>query len=459
MSSVAILPGQGINKSLVLGNSLYNTITKLNELNQRLKIAYSSENYLATPILVTLPDLGVRLMFESNDTQQLVLIEILNFDHMKLTYNGNLLNDILYSTPSNDELTSSSGLDLLKDRKQVMLPKLKEIYHKIFGPTFPGELNLQKQTYTLSYPGIAFKFRLELRELVAKLSLLTNENDILSKLTNWDKAHEIPCESVAIFKGDDYRSFFKLLQKAKVPQMADLAIEKVSVTLSDGTAKLKFKDQPPATITIGKLTQQDILRLLGPPDGYFNKYDSRLLIHKHLEAAQMTGPNSGFVHKFHNYFRHGMDFLYNLNPPHQGGGVLEKIVLHNGGIADSLDFMQWNKCNWEMRALAETDEVVNSSMAFYEFSRDFLEEIDHDKTGPVCLNRNESEITNFDDLEVIYAQDLDKQVLFAQLLLSLVDSKPSNEYKTWGQLSLYGCKRCIWEIIETNNCVSRVTIY
>lgn len=470
MSSAAIIPGQGINNSLVLGRSLYNTISKLNELNQRLKIAYSSQSYLAAPTLVTLPDLGVRLMFESNRNQELVLIEVLNFAHLKLSYNGDLLNDILYSTPSDEELMSSSALDGWKDRKQVVPPKLKEIYHKIFGPTFPGKLDLQKGTYVLSYPGIAFKFHLELRELISKLASLTNENDILSRLTNWDSAHEIPCESVAVFKGDDYESFYKQLRDSSRPQIwplaaknAPLSIEKVSVTLSEGTAELNFNAgnlTPPATITIGKLTQQDILRLLGPPDAYFNKFDSRLLIHKHLKSVGMDSPNSGSVHKFHNYFRHGMDFLYNLNPPQQGGGVLEKIIIHNGGIAESLDFMQWNKCNWEIAALPDTkDCTVDSSMYFDEFSNEFLGAIENDRAGPVLLNRNESEITNDDDLEIIQVQELDKQVLFTQPSLELVNLKPSNEFKTWGQLKLYGYNRCIWEVIETNNCVSSVTIY
>lgn len=451
-----IVPGEGINNTLVLGQLLYHTISKLKELKQPLKIAYASHNYLHVPILATLPKLGVRLMFHSSQNQELALIEILSFSHLKFTYNGNFLNDIVFA-----------DADDLSVCKQVAAPKLKEIYNKIFGPTFPGKLDLEKRTYVLSYPGIAFKFRIELRELAAKLANLEDQNDILSKLTNWDRAGDIPCESLAIFKGEDYATFLRsqtleMAEKTEIENTpadaADTAaIEKVAFTLSTGTAQILFQDpkKPPQTVQIGKTSQQDMLRILGPPDAYFNKFDSRLLIHKHLKVH--VDANSGSVYKFHNYFRLGLDFLYNLNPPNQRGGVLEKIIVHNGGVTESLDFMQWNKCNWEVRS-APDGEKVDSSMYFDEFGAEFIAAIDNNKAGPVLLNRNESEITNDDDLEIVHVAE-SKQVLFQTASAESLGSKPSNEFKTWGQLKLYGYSRCVWEVIESNNCVSCVTIY
>lgn len=470
MKPTALLPGEGLNQTLMLGNSLYHTINHLNRLDQPLKVSYAAKNYLSTPILVTLPNLSVRLMFKSSGNQELLLIEVLSFEHLKLTYNGDLLNDITYNAPSDDEL-GVVELSELKERKHVLPPNLKEIYNKIFGPTYPGKLNLEKKTYMLSYPGVAFKFRLELSELLAKLANLSDKNDILSKLTNWDHALDIPCESVAIFKGQDYHSFHQSLSESSrylkpllVHQPKELTIEKVSVFLTQRKVILTFaaeNEVSPATIQIGKTTQQDMLRLLGPPDACFNKFDSRLLIHKHLKSVSVDSANTGSVHKFHNYFRHGLDFLYNLNPPQPGGGLLEKIIIHNGGIAESLDFMHWSKCNWEVIAdEKKSDAVVNSSMYFDEFPESFISAVSDTRAGPVLLNRNESELSNDDDLEIIQVQELDKQVLFSQSSSSeLIESKPSNEFKTWGQLKLYGYKWCIWEVIETNNCISNVTIY
>lgn len=423
-----IVPGLGID-SLVLGQLLYNTIAKLKELEQPLKIAYAPKKYLQIPILVTLPKLGVRLMFRTNE---LVLIEVVDFSLLQLSYNGNCLNDIVYS---NDE---ESG-----PQKIATPPTLREIYNKIFGPTFPGKLDVAKRTYILSYPGIAFKFRIELQELAHTVSQMREKNDVLSQLTNWHRGADITCVLLAIFKGEDYGAFHKLL---KAPLLRKDLVNKVSVTLSTGTAEFSFWDpkKTPETVRIGITTQQDMLRILGPPDAYFNKFDSRLLIHKHLKV---TVGNPGSVYKFHNYFRLGLDFLYNLNAANQGG-VLEKIIIHNGSVVESLDFMQWNSCNW----VVETEPkgpAVNSSMYFDQFSLEFVAAINNHQTGPVLLNRNEA-LSN-DDMEIVHVAD--KQVLLEAGELA------KNEFKTWGQLRLYGYSRCIWEVIESNNCVSCVTVY
>lgn len=460
MSVATVVPGEGLNKTFVLGASLYDTISKLKDLNLPLKIAYAGKQYLQTPILVTLPHLGVRLMFQSSSKQQLLLVEVLNFDFLKLNYNGTYLNDIVYADPSDEELTAGD----LAPRKHVLPPNLKLIYNKSFGPTFPGKLDLAAKTYILSYPGIAFKFHIELRDLAAKLADLSDDNGILSKLTNWDCASDIPCVALAIFKGEDYALFHRSLALPERvvaksgPDFSLLSIEHLLVLLERGSAQFRFTAEnktEPATIFIGKSTQMDVLRVLGPPDGYFNKFDSRLLIHKHLKSAS-ENIDSLAVYKFHNYFRHGLDFLYNLNSPHQGGGgVLEKIIIHNGGIAESLDFMQWNKCNWTVQTRVDGSPLVDSSMYFHEFGSEFLEEVDLLKVGPVLLNRNESEITNDDDLEIVQVSDIRN----VNSSVELVNLKPSNEFKTWGQLKLYGYNRCIWEVIESNDCVSSVTIY
>lgn len=99
-------------------------------------------------------------------------------------------------------------------------------------------------------------------------------------------------------------------------------------------------------------------------------------------------------------------------------------------------------------------------MYFHEFDQDFLEAISTYKTEPVLLNRNESEITRDEDLEIVHVAANGKLDLSGQgLSTESIGSKPSNEFKTWGQSKLYGFDRCIWEVIESNNCISNVTIY
>lgn len=469
MSSAEIFPGEGLHSFATLGDLLYNCTKSLHEMGLSVKIAYSTKNYLSTPILVTLPDLGVRLMFSATGHQKLLLIEVLNFEFLKLKYKGTYLNDIVYSEPSDVELADLGSTDSLlnfKKKKQLLPSTLKEVYNRIFGPTFPGTLDRASRVYLLSYPGVAFRFQINLDELMAQLGEHESNNDTLSKLMNWHTPTDILCNAVAIFKGDNYASFRSEL-KAKAhdnedPQklcgISGLSIEKLQVTLSTGSVKIVFHNEnkaPPADIEIGKSTQQDILRILGPPDAYFNKFDSRLLIHKHLSSSPESDLDPGSVFKFHNYYRHGVDFLYNLNVSNETGGVLQKVIIHNGGIVNTLEFMKWNKCNWVVKTRPEHDAPqVTSAMYFHEFSEKFLNELSTEKSDAVLLNRNEIEFSKDDDLEVVLSDELQQNVTLSAL--KLTNQEQNNSL---GQLKLYGYDRCIWEVVEGNGCVSCVIIY
>lgn len=455
-----ILPGEGIENEFILGNSLYDTVSRMKDLNERMRIAYGSKNYLDTPILVMLANLGVRLMFHSSGNQELMLIEILDFSCRKLCYKGTFLNDIIYSYPSDEELCDTSQIPTRK--KQVLPSTLKQIYNKIFGPTFPGNLDRERRSYVLSYPGIAFRFKINLDELLLRLENVEDSNNILSILTNWDVAADIPCQSFAVYKGESYGEFHKCLQTLSRSNLVDysksavgLRVKKILVNLSKGTADIERDldgPLPAATIKIGDTTQQDIIRLLGPPDASFNKFDSRLLIHKHLKGMGTASEKSGSVYKFHNYFRYGVDFLYNLNAAQQSSGVLEKIIIHNGGIAESLDFMYWNKCDWTVSHGEGTSQVaVDSSMYFGDFSAEFLDRVDTTKNGPVLLNRGESEIVGSDEVEFVQAKEITNA--------NPVELENVGACKTWGQLKLYGFDRCIFEVVGSNDCISSVTVY
>lgn len=467
--SAEVVPGEGLSKLPPLGTLFYNFTKTVKEMSYSIKIAYSSNSYLETPILVTLPDIGARFTFSPTGHQKLLLIEVLSFNLLKLNYQGRYLNDIVYLDPSDAELanlgTTGSLLDF-KRKKQVLLPTLNELYNRIFGPTFPGIFDRHSRTYLLSYPGIAFKFHIGLEELLSLIGENESKNDILSKLTNWARQSDISCLALAIFKGDDYASFYSNLpsnvvnndDSRHISSASDLSIEKVIVTLSTGCAEIRFHNDnntPPAVIEIGKSSQQDVLRILGPPDAYFNKFDSRLLIHKHLSSSSVSDLDSGSVSKFHNYFRHGIDLLYDLNPPNQKKGILQKIILRNGGIIKTLEFMQWNKCNWVVKTRPQHDAPsVNSGLYFHQFDNAFLDEMNTEKSEPVLLNRNEIEFSRDDDLEVVLSDELQQIVVMAAVNLTDMD-----ESKTLGQLKLYGYDRCIWEVVESNDCLSCVIIY
>lgn len=491
-TTTPVYPGEGISEFLKLGNSLYDVVSHFNKLNHQLRISYSSQDYLNNPILITLPNLGLRLVFE-NLKQCLIMIEVLNFEYMQFTYNNQALNEIMYTEVAN----TNEPIMTYSYEKTTKYPTLKQIYNKTIGPTYPGKLNLANQTYLLSYPGISFKFKIKLTDLMNKLRALNDESAILSKLINWDKSSDIFAESMAIFNGKNYEEFHNLYLKgaskpAKLGDYTSLAFDKVTINLKKG--KVKFASRKKTNVSsdnganergdfyikIGETTQQEILNVLGPPDDYFNKFDSRLLIHSHLMSlnssnSKTTGGSDNFdnsIYKFHNYFRYGLDFLYalNHNSSNRNTGILTKIVVHNGGITESLDFMRWNKCNWEMVTGYQPikndnfsgHNKLNSSMYFNQFPPEFFEEIkqhsssDNSLLRPVLLNRSESEFVD-DDLEFIQPEEVTSSDSINTSRSN--ESNLSNNLKTWGQSKLYGCHRCIWEVIESNGCVSCLTIY
>ncbi|KAK6455262.1 uncharacterized protein RJT20DRAFT_130004 [Scheffersomyces xylosifermentans] len=378
-------------------------------------------------------------------------------------------------------------------------PTLKSVYNKIFGPTYPGTLNKEKKTYILSYPGISFKFAIVSDQVLEKLH--DKDDDlILSNLLNWDNPYDVKCTSIALYKGNSWSEFEKSFSGANSKEVGQSSLQsttgmkagtrvrdeisKLDISLKDGLINIMFKSDSKKeastdttrinrpSIRIGKTTQQQVLNILGPPDDYFNKFDSRLLIHKHLSVhpAENNGvknssqfdnllrsnDNDLSHYKFHNYFRYGIDILYDLNSNRSNQNqsklstTVKKVIVHNGGITESLNFMKWNRCNWEITTSGDGGEIkFNSGMYFHQLPQNFRD------LTPVLLNRIESEFID-NDLDIIeFPNESARNKSEREKEVDSADEK----VKTWGQTKLYGFDRCILEVLNSNGCISSVTIY
>lgn len=490
----AVIPGEGIGNSIKLGQQMYTIVNKFVKFNHKINIAYSDKNYMRTPIIVTLHELGIRLLFE-NSTQRLILIEIIDLKYLKLFYNGMNLNDIIVNSSQDhcdedDTVKMVEGMNApsiakdmaeynLEDLEEVTLvyPTLRDIYNKIFGPTYPGKLSGNCLIYILSYPGISFRFSITSSGLKAQLQEMEkNDDSVLSKLLNWEKPNNIRCEAISIFEGTSWNEFHSRLsnEPPKLRSPSEKSVEMLAINLKLGLIKILFNNKQERFIKIGKTTQQEMLSILGPPDDYFNKFDSRLLIHKHLSKSLELDSDyqDNSIYKFHNYFKLGLDFLYDLNDKSSLGstGILKKVIVHNGGITESLDFMKWNKCNWTMIPGNNSspdnefpnDITIDSSMYFDEIPQQFFDAINTQgkEVIPVLLNRNETEFVD-NDLDIIDTSEVSsvKETIFKQRSNSIKSVSSNTKTKTWGQSKLYGCNRCIWEVIDSLGCVSSLTIY
>lgn len=457
MYETTINPGIGLGSFLKLGSSLYSVSNALMKFNYKLRIGYSDKDFLNLSIIVEVVDVGIRLTFLNHHHQALNLIELMHLNDskskpIKLIYNDINLNEL--DTNESNEFKKSDEMKKLNevdnrrlftdlDGKRTSLdqlssflftgPTLKSIYNKIFGPTYPGDL--YDHVYIITYPGISFKFKLS-SEIYDKVRHLQKQAIILY-LLNLDQ--DIICDSIAIHKGDswnDFKNSDRNLCENHEP------INRLSINLDVGEIIVNFNDSSTKKLIIGKTSQQQTLNILGPPDNYFNKFDSRLLIHKHTNIKY---DNEISQYKFHNYFKYGFDILYDLNDESnlvQNKTTIKKVIIHNGGIPESLNFMKWNRCNWEIY-----NKLVNfNSSMVYDNLPSYLKSL-----SPVILNRNESEFVD-NDLDIIDYPKVNQE--------SVASTNPMEQkIKTWGQSKLYGFDHCIFEILDSNGTISTITVY
>lgn len=456
-ASVPIIPGKGIGSLGVLQELLYETMQSIQKSNILFNVTYSEKNCLESPIIITLPSLAVRLLFYTIDHQQLSLIEVLLFDCARFSLNGIDLNTIVYD----DDTEEDQNEEAVLCKKKVVSPTLKCVYNKVMGPTFPGKFDAKNSEYTLSYLGITFRFTITLKELLSKLANVANDHQILSILTNWDHAGDITCTSLAVHTEENYGNFLKNLaiQRAPLPNTS-LLISKVSVEVDNGVATITYlaaARRGSERLRIGTTTQQDAIRILGPPDSVFHRESTQLRMHNVSLSSAGKSQTNDSIFKFYNYYTHGIDLLFEISPANFNGAVLRKIILHNGGIVESLDFLQWNKCMWELRYSASSLPFSPSRYSEQLF-KERLKTVEEVNAGPILFNRNESDFTKDDDLEILH--DCRPVVTENdQILKSEGGNGCMKEFKTWGQSMIYGYYRCLFEVLESNGCITRVTIY
>src|SRR5205814_5349385 len=133
---------------------------------------------------------GIRLKFDGPD-QRRRLIEVLDFSKTRLSYKNIEIVKLSSSvtTVTGPQPPVASG------------PSFRHVYHRLFGPTFPGEYNppptqdgSEAGTYILSYPGIAFTYSIQASAWSANL-------DFVAMLSS---SAASPALSMAIFNGPSW---------------------------------------------------------------------------------------------------------------------------------------------------------------------------------------------------------------------------------------------------------------
>ncbi|CAB4406148.1 unnamed protein product [Rhizophagus irregularis] len=131
---LSIVPGKSLGW-FRLGTSIWDIINFLREqlrIIPSVDLKYDDEAPISTDVFLSLPANGIHMRFDGA-SQRLKSIQVSEFSKLRLTY-------------QDSEVSSSK-----------VAPTFLSIY-KIFGPTYPGELDEEKKEYTLNYPGISFVF-------------------------------------------------------------------------------------------------------------------------------------------------------------------------------------------------------------------------------------------------------------------------------------------------------------
>lgn len=409
----------------MLGASLHDVLTRLKaeaQLFSRVELTYDQVVPVTEPVIVGLPDNGLRLRFDGPE-QRLRLVEILDFRKSQLTH---------YNKPVFRHATLSQT-----EGEKVKGPTLRHIHQSLFGPTYPGEYVPTDNdnpngpgVHIISWPGIAFSFSMKSRPDAALLS---------------SSAAEIIAMSMAIFVGDSWPMARDNLFTTSLNPRAIQDTQKIKDPVPDevcavkihGAGKLevvRHEGVRPYLVQLGITTPQDLVASLGPPDAIYRKYDKRMSIHQSRPAhrshprnhsgsrtrdestdtdvssaytitddsddagddGEIAGNVSGDC--FYNYFYHGFDILFappsepSQIPPSQRQSQVEpqtpsiipgdtsrvvatKFILH-GNVPGSYQFNRHRRCRWEVAYLATTNKksTINSETTFNEVQEALFEE-------------------------------------------------------------------------------------
>ncbi|MCJ1357014.1 MAG: hypothetical protein MMC33_007010 [Icmadophila ericetorum] len=511
---LVIIPNKGLG-FLLLGASVHDVLIRLKaqpQLYPIIDISYSPPSPLVEPIILTLPQNGLRLRFDGPD-QRLRLIEVLDFTKVPLSYR-NL--DVVKLPDQQDSSISNKPTG----------PGFRYAYQRIFGPTFPGEYippapGSTYGTYVLSYPGLALSFPLH-------PSAWSPGCDFVKTLEGQN------IQSLAIFNGSSWKDARQDLYTQECTQPRSLAangkgrhdnpeeIECIKIC-GNGRLELQRGSTPPFQITLSQTTPQELVAELGPPDAIYRKNDRRLSIHKTRAGSQANrrpvvsnsparhdgysdtdrssvitsaddsdseesprGPNgtgSEFSSDcFYNYFSHGFDVFISypagpsvpLRPLDSGAEdqmkevnaghlVATKILLH-GNVPGSYPFNRYRRCRWVL----DPEQIVNeqglslsSETSFTQLSETLRDvwnstyktkEEERSVQRGMVLNRGWGDSPG-SSCELLggweESADLPKRGRGG----GTVDNEPG-----LGNTELFGFPGLLFEVLK-NDCISCVTVY
>lgn len=375
----AIVPGRSLG-AICLGASLHEVLTIVKEQKDTypvIDLHHSSADPLTTPVVVALPQNGLRLRFDAAE-QRLRLIEVMDFGKIRLAYKGS-------------ELVKST-----EDVAATARPGFRRIY-QIFGASYPGEYHPPRDgskfgSYVLSWIGIAFTFPLE-------HAVYGQQKDHVSMLGS---SAASSATQMALFEGSSWPEARKdLFIRAPIgPRCSALAqrpkdnlpaeIEYASIEGDGKISLVRTLPAAPFVVVLNQTTPQDLITELGPPDAT-RKRDIETTLPQQTSRRRASSVSKPFTNgrnhagsqpssysstgtdtfdadfdsgdadddpndrsgreTFWCYFSHGLDIL--VGPPNSTSTTTTthltatKLILH-GNIPGSYPFNRHRRLRWQL---------------------------------------------------------------------------------------------------------------
>lgn len=388
-----------VDRAVALGAALQDILSTIEHEKDRfpnIDIHFSHSDPLTAPIIVSLPENGLRLRFDGAD-QRLRLVEIVDLRKLTLAYKGTEL------VRAQDTPTGSQA------------PAFKRVY-QLFGASYPGEYMPPQNgggwgTYVLSWPGIAFNFPLQ-------HSAWSPEKDHVSLLGSTAAA---PAAHMAIFEGKTWADARKdlFVREPSGPRSTAIAMRprdslpaelEHATVHGDGRVELARRlPSPPFTLAPGHTTPQDLITELGAPDAKFKPTEKEASTEKALPTSHkrtgsstrrtsngrmqpMSQPSSysstntdTFDADFDNssdhsddpaerrardtywcYFSHGLDIL--VGPPASSTSASEDLVVKRvviqGNVPGSAAFNRHRRLRWVLALCPSESQDLTSESNF-----------------------------------------------------------------------------------------------
>ncbi|QPG75476.1 hypothetical protein FOA43_002831 [Brettanomyces nanus] len=445
--SFELLPSKGLG-FIKIFDSLYSVVNQLNAQGIRndIKFMYRRASRLFT---VQLMSYRINLFFDSE-------LQVLLFIELNLPQPGEPWN-----------------YDLKYEGEVAHKFEFRSIYNKIFGPTFPGHLDKVSMDYYLSYSGICFKFKglaKELRSAVSQLqgdNIVDDDGSLMQILTG--STYDINCSSICIFRGISWRQASKtlvdilpfprqpqiyamknMIQEVEAGTNDILATEEIdrngSIVIGDAICyvderklEISFAGHPTENsffISIGNTTMITVFKFLGPPDDFLVKQGS-------CEEGSCR-KNS----KIHNYFRYGLDIVYNLC--RGTDSVVQKIIMHSN-LVHSLEFMRYERLPFSLYRKVSSKVIHYSLTGDFTYLREQMFPENSSDHKPILLDRKEYELnpTHFNSNNLFEFVDF----------VEADGTNGNSDFKKWGISKLYIIGNCIFEVLQEDDSISSVTLF